>query len=92
MGVFWLHWSYSLRFSNSTQDTSLENLDKKHFAKGVRVTEQYGVAKASSQVDNSKEIALMEAKIEKLCDLLHEVHIVSLRNILFQSYNSQRCQ
>uniref|UniRef100_A0A7N0U659 Matrin-type domain-containing protein n=1 Tax=Kalanchoe fedtschenkoi TaxID=63787 RepID=A0A7N0U659_KALFE len=55
-----------------TKDTPLEKLDKKHFAKGVRVTELNGATKAPSQVENSKEIAIMEAKIEKLCDLLHE--------------------
>lgn len=53
------------------QDIPLEKLDKKHFAKGARVPEQHALA--SKQDDNSKEIALMEANIKKLCDLLDEV-------------------
>jgi hypothetical protein len=60
-------------FVYSVQDTPLEKLDKKHFAKGSRGSEPNGGAATSKEVDNSKEIALMEAKINKLCDLLDEV-------------------
>ncbi|KAH7557788.1 hypothetical protein JRO89_XS11G0220500 [Xanthoceras sorbifolium] len=55
-----------------TKDTPLEKLDRKHFAKGSRGAEQNGVAAAPHEVNNLKEIALMEAKIKKLCDLLYE--------------------
>lgn len=55
------------------QHTPLEQLDRKHFAKGSRRAEQNGVAATPQQAENSKEIALTEAKIIKLCDLLHEV-------------------
>ena len=54
------------------QDTPLEKLDRKHFAKGSRDPEQNGVA-AAPQANNLKEIALMETKINKLCELLEEV-------------------
>ncbi|KAL9674372.1 hypothetical protein QQ045_030644 [Rhodiola kirilowii] len=64
-----------------TKDTPLEKLDKKHFAKGVRVTEENGASKAPSQVENSKAIAIMEAKIEKLCDLLHETIVRTKENV-----------
>jgi len=54
------------------QHTPLEMLDKKHFAKGARGLEKNGVA-AAPQDENLKEIALKEAKMNKLCDLLDEV-------------------
>lgn len=54
------------------QNTPLEKLDRKHFAKGSRKPEQNGVVVAP-QVGNVKEIALLEAKIRRLCDLLDEV-------------------
>lgn len=54
------------------QDTPLEMLDKKHFAKGSRGPQQNGVA-AAPQANNLKEIALMEAQMRKLCELLEEV-------------------
>ncbi|TXG71221.1 hypothetical protein EZV62_006156 [Acer yangbiense] len=50
-----------------TKNTPLEKLDKKHFARGSRGAKQNVVA-----ANNSKEIALMEAKMKKLCDLLDE--------------------
>lgn len=55
------------------QHTPLDKLDKKHFAKGSRGSEQNGVAMAVQQTDNGKDIALMEAKVKKLCLLLEEV-------------------
>ena len=63
------------------QDTPLEKLDKKHFAKGSGGPDQNGVA-AAPQVTNLKEIALMEAKINKLCELLEEVSTCWLHNQL----------
>lgn len=58
----------------------LEKLDKKHFAKGSRGSERNGVGAAPEAGSNLKEIALMEAKIIKLCDSLEEVRICH-RNI-----------
>lgn len=56
----------------SLQHTPLEKLDRKHFAKGPRGSEKNG-ATAVPLDENSKEIALIEAKMKKLCDLLLEV-------------------
>lgn len=63
------------------QDTPLEKLDKKHFAKGSSRSKQNGVA--ATLDSNLKEVALMEAKVNKLCELLADV-----RNSTF--YHSTR--
>lgn len=55
------------------QHTPLEKLDRKHFAKGACGVEKNGVAAVPQEDGNSKEIALMEAKMTKLCHLLEEV-------------------
>ncbi|KAE8077717.1 hypothetical protein FH972_016252 [Carpinus fangiana] len=55
-----------------TKDTPLEKLDKKHFAKGARVSEENRAAATLELDHNSKEIALIEAKMKKLCELLDE--------------------
>ncbi|XP_044479793.1 splicing factor SF3a60 homolog [Mangifera indica] len=55
-----------------TKHTPLEKLDKKHFAKGSRGPEKNGVAAPPQEVGNLKDIALMEAKMQKLCALLEE--------------------
>ncbi|GJY60615.1 splicing factor SF3a60, partial [Tanacetum coccineum] len=59
-----------------TKHTPLEKLDKKHF---LRKPEQKGVV-ASHQNDDLKDIALMEAKIEKLCEILSETIAETKRN------------
>ncbi|MCH87553.1 splicing factor 3A subunit 3-like, partial [Trifolium medium] len=61
--------------------TPLEKLDKKHFAKGARGLEKNGVASAP-QEGNLKEIALMEAKLNKLCDLLDETILRTKDNVV----------
>ena len=53
------------------QDTPLEKLDKKHFAKPI--VKQNGDAKSTQEPDSGKQIALTEAKVKKLCSLLDEV-------------------
>ncbi|KAB5531636.1 hypothetical protein DKX38_018306 [Salix brachista] len=63
-------------------DTSFEKLDKKHFVKGSRGSVPNGGAATSKEVDNSKEIALMEAKINKLCDLLDEINAHTKENVV----------
>lgn len=55
------------------QNTPLEKLDRKHFAKGSRGHEQNGSVVAPQPSEDVKELALMEAKLRKLCDLLEEV-------------------
>ncbi|KAJ6881488.1 splicing factor SF3a60 [Populus alba x Populus x berolinensis] len=65
-----------------TKDTPLEKLDKKHFVKGSHGSEPNGGAATSKEVDNSKEIALMEAKINKLCDLLDETIVRTKENVV----------
>ncbi|KAI3751148.1 hypothetical protein L2E82_22194 [Cichorium intybus] len=64
-----------------TKNTPLEKLDKKHFAKGARNPQQNGKVPASNQEDDSKNIALMEAKIEKLCELLSETIMRTKENV-----------
>ncbi|XP_074291696.1 splicing factor SF3a60 homolog isoform X1 [Silene latifolia] len=56
-----------------TKNTPLEKLDKKHFAKSLRAPEQNGNADVPSRKqEDVKELALMEVKIRKLCELLQE--------------------
>ncbi|XP_076903746.1 splicing factor SF3a60 homolog [Bidens hawaiensis] len=61
-----------------TKHTPLEKLDKKHFAKGARRPEQNG---AKDQDDELKQIALMEVKIEKLCEILSEKIMRTKENV-----------
>ncbi|GAB4826233.1 hypothetical protein Ancab_009098 [Ancistrocladus abbreviatus] len=63
-----------------TKNTPVEKLDKRHFAKPSRVAEQNGDAPASND-ENMKEIALMEAKMKKLCELLHETIVRTKENV-----------
>lgn len=58
------------------QNTPLENLDKKHFAKTRRSSGQNGNGDVPSQEqEDIKELALVEAKMKKLCELLGEVSL-----------------
>ncbi|KDP22149.1 hypothetical protein JCGZ_25980 [Jatropha curcas] len=65
-----------------TKHMPLEKLDKKHFAKGFRGSEKTGSVPALKEVDNLKEIALLEAKLRKLCDVLDETIIRTKENIV----------
>ncbi|KAJ9545687.1 hypothetical protein OSB04_025394 [Centaurea solstitialis] len=64
-----------------TKHTPLEKLDKKHFAKGAQKPKQNGVVAASHQNEDSQEIALMETKIEKLCEILSETIMRTKENV-----------
>ncbi|KAJ9679827.1 hypothetical protein PVL29_021669 [Vitis rotundifolia] len=64
-----------------TKHTPLEQLDQKHFAKGSRRSEQNGIPAAPKEADNSKEIALLEAKLRKICELLYETIVRTKENI-----------
>lgn len=55
------------------QYTPLDQLDRKHFTKGSRNTQQNG---AAEQMSSKKEIALMEAKLQRICELLKEVSLL----------------
>ncbi|XP_010924860.1 splicing factor SF3a60 homolog [Elaeis guineensis] len=62
-----------------TKYTPLEQLDRKHFAKGSRGSEQNGVAE---ETNSKKEIALVEAKMQRLCELLKETIIQTKENVI----------
>ncbi|KAL8550807.1 hypothetical protein ACS0TY_000034 [Phlomoides rotata] len=64
-----------------TKHTPLDKLDRKHFAKGSRGPEQNGSAVAPRPSEDAKEIALMEAKMNKMCDLLRETIVRTKENI-----------
>lgn len=55
------------------QHTPLEKLDRKHFAKGSRGPQQNGNSVTIQPSADAKEIALIESKVKRLCDLLQEV-------------------
>ncbi|KAK9121923.1 hypothetical protein Syun_019540 [Stephania yunnanensis] len=63
-----------------TKHTPLEQLDKKHFARRSLVEQNGGVV-ASQKTDDSKELALLEAKIKKLCELLDETIVRTKENV-----------
>ncbi|CAL0319502.1 unnamed protein product [Lupinus luteus] len=79
-----------------TKDTPLEKLDKKHFAKVARGSEKNGAGAAPQQDENSKEIALMEAKVKKLCDLLEETiartkdNVVKKQALTYEEIEAER--
>lgn len=64
-----------------TKHTPLEKLDKKHFAKGSRGPERNGGGAPLQLNEDAKEVALMEAKIRKLCDLLEETIVRTKENV-----------
>ncbi|MQM05972.1 hypothetical protein Taro_038796 [Colocasia esculenta] len=55
-----------------TKHTPLEKLDRKHFARSSRVSEQNGAAPDPQQNASMKEIALLENEVQKMCELLTE--------------------
>ncbi|CAO2838646.1 unnamed protein product [Amaranthus hypochondriacus] len=63
-----------------TKNTPLEKLDKKHFAKPPRGLEQNGNGNEQFQKQDVKELALVEAKIKKLSELLEEIIIRTKEN------------
>ncbi|KAK9094119.1 hypothetical protein Scep_025588 [Stephania cephalantha] len=63
-----------------TKHTPLEQLDKKHFARRSHVEQNGGVV-ASQKTDDLKELALLEAKIKKLCELLDETIVRTKENV-----------
>lgn len=61
-----------------TKHTPLEMLDRKHFAKPLRGSEQNG--NVPVQKEDLKELALMEAKMKRLCELLNEIIVRTKEN------------
>lgn len=61
-----------------TKYTPLEQLDRKHFAKGSHGSEQNGAAEG---MNSKKEIAFMEAKMQRLCELLKETIMQTRENV-----------
>ncbi|XWS61311.1 hypothetical protein CRYUN_Cryun07bG0115300 [Craigia yunnanensis] len=52
------------------EHTPLEKLDKKHFAKGSCGPKENGSTAILQDINSLKDVALMEAKMKNLCDLL----------------------
>lgn len=64
-----------------TKHTPLEKLDRKLFAKGSRGPQQNGNAATPQPSADAKEIALIEAKVKRLCDLLQEIIVRTKENV-----------
>jgi splicing factor 3A subunit 3 len=61
--------------------TPLEELDRKHFAKGSRGSISNGTSNGNNFKDDlKKEIALIEVKMRRLCELLDEVIVRTKEN------------
>ncbi|CAL4900155.1 unnamed protein product [Urochloa decumbens] len=61
--------------------TPLEQLDRKHFAKVPRTKDDSNVTSNGNNFkDDLKEIALMEVKMKRLCELLDEVFVRTKEN------------
>nr|KJB44541.1 hypothetical protein B456_007G258600 [Gossypium raimondii] len=65
-----------------TKHTPLEKLDKKHFAKGSHGPRQNGSTAVSQDINSLKHIALMEAKMKKLSDLLSKTIEQTKENVV----------
>ncbi|MBA0616054.1 hypothetical protein Godav_016139 [Gossypium davidsonii] len=65
-----------------TKHTPLEKLDKKHFAKGSHGPRQNGSTAVSQDINSLKQIALVEAKMKKLCDLLSKTIEQTKENVV----------
>ncbi|CAA6659014.1 unnamed protein product [Spirodela intermedia] len=64
-----------------TKHTPLEKLDRKHFAKGYRGLEENVAGAILQQNGTMKEIALLEGKMQKMCELLNEVILQTKENV-----------
>ncbi|KAL1196963.1 putative splicing factor SF3a60 [Cardamine amara subsp. amara] len=79
-----------------TKHTPLEKLDKKHFAKPQHNGKQNGDAKSTQESESAKEIALTEAKVKKLCNLLDEtiertkLNIVKKQSLSYEEREEER--
>lgn len=65
-----------------TKHTPLEKLDKKHFAKGTRSAGQNGSIATGQDFESLKDVAFMETKVKKLCDLLSKTIEQTKENIV----------
>ncbi|VFQ94001.1 unnamed protein product [Cuscuta campestris] len=64
-----------------TKHTPLEKLDKNHFAKGTQGSRQNGGIALSHVNRDAKDVAFMEAKLRKLCDLMEETIVLTKENV-----------
>lgn len=64
-----------------TKHTPLENLDKNHFAKGTQGSRQNGGIALPQVNRDAKDVAFMEAKLRKLCDLMEETIVLTKENV-----------
>ncbi|VFQ73678.1 unnamed protein product [Cuscuta campestris] len=64
-----------------TKHTPLEKLDKNHFAKGTQGSRQSGGIALPQVNKDAKDVAFMEAKLRKLCDLLEETIVLTKENV-----------
>ncbi|KAI0522855.1 hypothetical protein KFK09_005240 [Dendrobium nobile] len=60
--------------------TPLDQLDKKHFGKGSRTSQENGGSIVLQQ-NSMKEIALMEAKLQRMCEFFKERIIQTKENV-----------
>ncbi|VFQ97190.1 unnamed protein product [Cuscuta campestris] len=64
-----------------TKHTPLEKLDKNHFAKGTQGSRQNGGIALPHVNRDAKDVAFMEAKLRKLCDLMEETIVLTKENV-----------
>lgn len=57
----------------SVKTLPIEELDRKHFAKGYQPAQRHTEEEAAQQVQQMKEVALAETQLQRLCELLKEV-------------------
>ncbi|KAJ7546379.1 hypothetical protein O6H91_08G037900 [Diphasiastrum complanatum] len=79
-----------------TKFTPLEELDRKHFAKGTQQSQKKLEEEASNQVHAFKEVALMEAQVQRLCELLCEAieetkaHVEKKQALRYEEMEAER--
>ncbi|BBN09520.1 splicing factor 3A subunit 3 [Marchantia polymorpha subsp. ruderalis] len=55
-----------------TKSTPLDELDRKHFAKGYQPAQKKTEQEIAQQMQISREVALAESQMQRLCELLNE--------------------
>lgn len=79
-----------------TKETPLEDLDPKHFAKGAKPFKKKSSEETTSHTEHGREIALSEAKVQKLVELLKEpisdtkAHIEKKQALTFEEIEAER--
>ncbi|CAK9192058.1 hypothetical protein BDL97_01G100600 [Sphagnum fallax] len=80
-----------------TKGTPLEELDRKHFVKGYQAPNQKKSSKEiAQQVATSKNLALAEVKLQRLCELLQEAieetkgHVEKKQALTYEEMEAER--